>query len=71
MRDEIIKMSRESGIQLYALGKDFEKFMHHLERFFHMAQAAERDKLCAQLRQLHDVLALTSYPPTFKNKNEL
>ena len=46
-RDNIIQMARDSGMELYGLGKNREKFLYHLERFFHMAQAAEREA-CAK-----------------------
>ncbi len=32
-QDEIIEMARDSGIELYGLGKDRAKFVHHLETF--------------------------------------
>lgn len=44
-RDNIIQMARDSGMELYGLGKNREKFLYHLERFFHMAQAAERETI--------------------------
>jgi hypothetical protein len=31
--DEIIEMARESGMELYGLGKDRYRFVHHLEAF--------------------------------------
>jgi len=52
MREDIIRMARESGYQHPdAVGacEDFAYF--DLERFFHMAQAAEREacaKVCEQ-----------------------
>ena len=45
MRDEIIKMAREAG---FVLLKDEYIFSEVVERFFHMAQAAEREA-CAQI----------------------
>ena len=47
-RDDITRMARDSGMELYGLGKDREKFLYHLERFFNMAQAAEREA-CAKV----------------------
>jgi hypothetical protein len=47
-REDIIQMARDSGMELYGLGKNREKFLYHLERFFHMAQVAEREE-CAKL----------------------
>ena len=58
MREEIIKMAREAGmVQDYDCffspgDQDMDVHITHLERFFHMAQAAEREacaKLCGEL----------------------
>ena len=32
-QDEIIEMARDSGMELYGLGKDRARFVHHLEAF--------------------------------------
>jgi hypothetical protein len=32
-QDEIIEMARDSGMDLYGLGKDRYRFVHHLEAF--------------------------------------
>ena len=32
-QDEIIEMARDSGMELYGLGKDRYRFVHHLEAF--------------------------------------
>lgn len=58
-RDNIIQMARDSGMELYGLGKDREKFLYHLERFFNMAQAAEREacaKLCLETEPFYGVM---------------
>ena len=48
MREEIIKMAREAGAFL-ELSTTPEKDMAFLERFFHMAQAAERKKVAEEI----------------------
>ena len=32
-KEDIIRMARESGMELYGLGKNRERFIYHLERF--------------------------------------
>lgn len=39
-REDIIRMARESGMELYGLGKDREKFLYYVERFAQIAYAA-------------------------------
>jgi hypothetical protein len=51
-REQIIEMARDSGMELYGLGKDREKFLYHLERFFNMAQAAERSNWPAEMEAM-------------------
>lgn len=50
-KDDIIRMARDAGMELYGLGKDREKFVYHLERFAAFVAAAEREacaKVCEQ-----------------------
>ena len=42
-KEEIIRMARESGIELYGLGRDRENFLCILERFAALVAAAERE----------------------------
>jgi len=52
MTQEIIEMARDSGMELYGLGKDRARFVHHLEAFAKLvaekATAKEREA-CAKL----------------------
>jgi hypothetical protein len=48
MTQEIIQMARDSGMELYGLGKDRARFVHHLEAFAKLVAEAEREA-CAQL----------------------
>jgi hypothetical protein len=44
-QDEIIEMARDSGMDLYGLGKDRYRFVHHLEAFAKLVAAKEREAL--------------------------
>jgi hypothetical protein len=39
MTQEIIQMARDSGMELYGLGKDRARFVHHLEAFTKLVAA--------------------------------
>ena len=74
MREEIIKMAQEAGMRKgwdgWTTGDDPNcmypecVYTENLERFFHMAQAAEREA-CAKLadEKLMDTSTLLSMPP--------
>ena len=52
MTQEIIQMARDSGMELYGLGKDRARFVHHLEAFAKLVAAKEREacaKVCETL----------------------
>jgi hypothetical protein len=55
-QDEIINMARDSGMDLYGLGKDRYRFVHHLEAFAKLVAAKEREEI-EKLHQHEDVLA--------------
>ena len=38
-QDEIIEMARDSGMELYGLGKNRARFVHHLEAFANLVAA--------------------------------
>lgn len=62
-RDDIIRMARDSGMELYGLGKDREKFVYYLQEFATLVAAAEREeilKLCEPPENSHQ------YVHTFK-----
>ena len=42
-QDEIIEMARDSCMDLYGLGKDRYRFVHHLEAFAKLVAAKERE----------------------------
>jgi len=47
-RDDIIKMADASGLSLYGMGLDREKFIQYLEAFAALVASAERDRMCEQ-----------------------
>ena len=44
-QDEIIEMARDSGMELYGLGKNRARFVYHLEAFANLVAAKEREAL--------------------------
>ena len=42
--DEIIEMARQAGMELYGLGKNRARFVHHLEAFAKLVAAKEREE---------------------------
>ena len=52
MTQEIIQMARESGMELYGLGKDRARFVFHLEAFTKLVAEAEREA-CAEICRKH------------------
>jgi hypothetical protein len=53
-RDEIIKMARDSGMELYGLGKDRAKFVHYLEAFANLVAQHERE-VCAKVADYYSM----------------
>ena len=51
MTQEIIEMARDSGMELYGLGKDRARFVHHLEAFANLVAEKEREA-CAKLAEM-------------------
>jgi hypothetical protein len=52
MTQEIIQMARDSGMELYGLGKDRARFVYHLEAFAKLVAEKEREacaKVCETL----------------------
>lgn len=45
MTQEIIQMARDSGMELYGLGKDRARFVHHLEAFANLVAQEVRDRI--------------------------
>ena len=47
-QDEIIEIARDSGMELYGLGKNRARFVYHLDAFTKLVAAAEREA-CAKV----------------------
>ena len=47
-QNEIIEMARDSGMELYGLGKDRYRFVHYLEAFAKLIAEKEREA-CAKI----------------------
>jgi len=64
---EIIFAANDSGLTYYGMGKDRAKFLHHLQAFAALVEAAartdEHKRACAFMRQMHDAYSIASYPP--------
>jgi len=52
-QNDIVDMARDSGMELYGLGKNRARFVHHLEAFAKLVAAKERDA-CAMLCLWHN-----------------
>jgi hypothetical protein len=53
MTQEIIEMARDSGMELYGLGKDRARFVHHLEAFAKLvAEKALKDHAMREVQRL-------------------
>ena len=44
-QDEVIEMARDSGMELYGLGKNRARFVHHLEAFANLVAQEVRDRI--------------------------
>ena len=56
-QDEIIEIARDSGMELYGLGKNRARFVYHLEAFAKLVAAAEREACAKICEDLHPGLA--------------
>ena len=50
-QDEIVAMARDSGMELYGLGKNRARFVYHLEAFANLVAAKEREALAQRTWQ--------------------
>ena len=63
MTQEIIQMARDSGMELYGLGKDRARFVYHLEAFAKLVAEAERE-VCAKIL---DANAMACHTPIMRS----
>jgi hypothetical protein len=69
MTQEIIQMARDSGMELYGLGKNRARFVYHLEAFAKLVAEAEREacaKACEQLSEKMTDMAAWGAQECFK-----
>ena len=59
-REDIIRMAREAELHCHMKLTEHGLVTEDLEHFAALVAAAEREKFCATLRQLHDVYSLQS-----------
>ena len=50
-QDEIIEMARDSGMDLYGLGKDRYRFVHHLEAFAKLVAAKKQEDIIQIIKE--------------------
>ena len=65
-QDEIIEMARDSGMELYGLGKDRARFVHHLEAFANLVAAKEREAIA----QMVEPWLLHEYVEKIRNRGQ-
>jgi len=51
-KDDIILIADASGLSWYGMGKDRDRFLHHVETFADLVALAEREA-CAKLCESH------------------
>ena len=66
MREEIIKMAKAAGIAQHGLG--FTCWEGQLERFFHMAQAAERESCAKVADEFDPQMKMSNYGQVIANR---
>ena len=66
-QDEIIEMARDSGMELYGLGKNRARFVHHLEAFSKLVAEKERE-MCAKICEDLDLPFVADAIHARKNK---
>lgn len=59
-KEELILMADASGLSLYGMGRDRDKFLHYLERFAALVAASEREA-CAKVAVQFEPDEKTSY----------
>jgi hypothetical protein len=60
MTREIIEMARDSGMELYGLGKDRARFVHHLEAFAKLiAEKALAERAMSEVQRLGQEIEAT------------
>ena len=51
-QDEIVAMARDSGMELYGLGKNRARFVYHLEAFANLVAAKKQERIIEVVERL-------------------
>ena len=70
MNQELIDMAIEAQLNLYVNDLTEKQYMEVIQNFAALVAAAEREKFCAVLRQLHDSYSLASRSNNIRAKGE-
>ena len=71
MNQELIDMAKEAGFErLGHTDNDWVCYPEDIEAFAALVAAAEREKFCAVLRQLHDSYSLASRSNNIRTRGE-
>jgi hypothetical protein len=57
-QDEIIKVADASGLSYYGMGKDRDRFLHHVETFANLVAAAEREAIAQMFEALPELVRI-------------
>ena len=69
-RDDVIRMARDAGFPHMLDGTICGVAPKVLEEFANLVAAAERERLCGELKMLHDSWALTSDPTLIRARGK-
>ena len=51
-QDDVIEMARDSGMELYGLGKNRARFVHHLVAFANLVAAKKQERIIEVVERL-------------------
>jgi len=69
-QDEIILTADASGLSYYGMGKDRERFLHHVETFAALVSSAEREA-CAKVCEAQGEYGWQQYADAIRARGEL
>ena len=68
-QDEIILLADASGISFYGVGKDKDRFLHHVKTFADLVALAEREA-CAKLCEAQGEYGWQQYAAAIRARGE-
>jgi len=68
-QDEIILLADASGISFYGVGKDRDRFLHHVETFANLVAKHEREA-CAKVCEAQDEYGWQQYAAAIRARGE-